>query len=240
MNKLLLVSAVCVGLAVTAKSDATDAQVRKILYRATQYIDDPDGGPGDVGYAIRLTGCDTNRVVSLMKQLIVEGTEDVETTMFYISEIGKYGTSDDLPFLYSKVAVSNLCEISVMSILRIEGVSTGSVARICALLPKDNPSNRCVVASWVTLAAEVRDKCSDMGVRSLMVSNAVEYASRQNVFSDRIDQSIIRLDPNYRMSRRRLNALRSITNIGVHPSWTNYVANAINELVAYPEANLPE
>ena len=223
-----------------AVADVTDAQLRHILERATRYEDNPHASWGEIRYAIREAGGNSNRVVSLMKQLIAEGARRTGITGFYISEIGKYGTSADLPFLYSKVAVSNLCEISVMSILRIEGVSTGSVARICALLPKDNPSNRCVVASWVTLAAEVRDKCSDVGVRSLMVSNAVEYASRQNVFSDRIDQSIMRLDPSYRMSRRRLNVLRSITNIGVHPSWTNYVANAINELVAYPEADLPE
>ena len=89
-----------------------------------------------------------------MKQLIVEGTEDVQTDKFYISEIGKYGTNSDLPFLYQRVATSNLCE--------------------------------------------------------------------------------------HATSKRRLAVLRSAQSLGVSDFQTNFVAQTIRELEAYPEANLPE
>ncbi len=89
-----------------------------------------------------------------MKQLIVEGTEDVQTDKFYISEIGKYGTNSDLPFLYQRVATSNLCE--------------------------------------------------------------------------------------HATSKRRLAVLRPVRDLGVSEWETNFVAQTIRELEAYPEANLPE
>ena len=68
MSKRLLTTAICMACALLAVADATDAQLREILHRAVCYIDDPYGGPGEVRYAIRLSGDNTNRVVSLMKQ----------------------------------------------------------------------------------------------------------------------------------------------------------------------------
>lgn len=240
MSKSIWITGLCVACSIFARAEVADAQLRDVLNRAVCFIDDPKGGPGEVSHAIRLAGGDTNRVVALMKQLIGEGPESDGVAGFYISEIGKYATDADLPFLYQQVSRANVCETAVNAIIRVEGITTGSVDRICMLLPRGDPTNRYVVSSWITLSAAVRDRCLDVSVQSMMISNAVEYASWQNVFPDRIDQSIMRLDPGYRTSRRRLGALRAITTIGVHPSRTNYVANAINELVAYPEANLPE
>ena len=48
------------------------------------------------------------------------------------------------------------------------------------------------------------------------------------------------VDPSYRFSKRRLNVMRSAQNRCWNAMLTNYVTNAINELVAYPEANLPD
>ena len=47
-------------------------------------------------------------------------------------------------------------------------------------------------------------------------------------------------DESYRMSRRRLAVLRSVRDLEINSYQLNYVTNAINELVAYPEADLPE
>ena len=47
-------------------------------------------------------------------------------------------------------------------------------------------------------------------------------------------------DPTYTMSKRRLAALLSVQSLGVGEWLTNYIAQAIRELEAYPEANLPE
>ena len=223
-------------------ADATDAQVRKILYRATQYIDDPDGGPGEVCYAIRFAENDTNRVVSLMKQLVAEGAARVGITRFYLSEIGKYGTSSDLPFLYQRVSETNLCETATKAILKIEGLTTNSLMRFTTLIPDELPGvwNPWPVHAWCRLLEASKKFPADSEIRALTMSNAVQYATRQRESVELFDGCLKHADPTYRMSKRRLAVLRSVRDLGANECQTNYVANAINELVAYPEADLPE
>ena len=163
-------------------ASSSDEELRYTLCRATQYIDNPHGSRAAVRYAIQQAGGDSNRVVSLMKQMIGEGSES-STAAFYITEIGKYGTTNDLPFLYRQVAATNLCETVTRAILAIEGLTN---------------------------------------------------------YVDILDGSITRVDSSYRMSKRRLGVLRAVQNLGVNEWQTNFVATAIRELEAYPEANLPE
>ena len=141
MKRCLLMIVASVICALFARADVADARLLEILERAISFIDNPDGGPGEVQYAIELTGNDTNRVVSLMKQLVNEGMKRKGALRFYISEIGKYGTSSDLPFLYQGVAASNLCEDATMAVLKIEGLTTNSLTQITTLLPAGRDCN---------------------------------------------------------------------------------------------------
>ena len=241
MNKVLLMAAVMVAACASLAEDGSlDEELRKVLYRATQYIDDPHGGPGEVRYAIRLTGNDTNRVVSLMKQLIVEGTEDVQTDKFYISEIGKYGTNSDLPFLYQRVATSNLCEHATLAVLKIEGLTTNSLSQITTLLPAGRDCAWSVMCSHAWLLEYARKLPVGSPLRALTVSNAVQHAFHETAYPSSFDKSLRLTDPTYAISKRRLGALRSVQSLGVGAFQTNFVAQAIRELEAYPEANLPE
>ena len=108
----LLMACICAVSFYSSFASASDSQLLEILNRAVGFIDDPDGGPGEVRYAIEASGYDTNRVVSLMKQLIAEGARRTGSTRFYLLEIGKYGTSADLPFLYQKVSETNFWVLS--------------------------------------------------------------------------------------------------------------------------------
>ena len=90
------------------------------------------------------------------------------------------------------------------------------------------------------LAREVQRQTSDAGVKSMAISNLIEYASLQNHSPERIDRSIRRLDSTYERSKRRLGVLRAVQNLGVNEWQTTFVTTAIRELEAYPEANLPE
>ena len=74
----------------------------------------------------------------------------------------------------------------------------------------------------------------------MVLANALDYASGLTNYVDILDGSISRVDPSYRMSKRRLGVLRAVQNLGVNEWQTNFVATAIRELEAYPEANLPE
>ena len=47
-------------------------------------------------------------------------------------------------------------------------------------------------------------------------------------------------DLSYRLSKRRLPVLRGVQENGIDEYDIFYVTNAINELVAYPEVDLPD
>ena len=64
--------------------------------------------------------------------------------------------------------------------------------------------------------------------------------SSQNVYHDWLDAGLVRADPSFRRSKRRLRALRAIAVRETDQRDLAYVTNAIAELVAYPEADLPE
>ena len=226
--------------AALARADVEDAELRHILERAVRYEDNPHAAVSEIRYAIQVAGGNTNRVVSLMKQLIVEGTEDAETDMFYISEIGKYGTSSDLPFLYQKVTTADYCASATEAILRIEGLTTNSLTQIMSSLPDSPRGNKKSAYAWCRIL-DVVTKCpSGEPIRTFALSNAVQFVSRQTESADWLDRGLIRIEPPYRMSKRRLAALRSVQSLGVGEWQTNYIAQAIRELEAYPEANLPE
>ena len=226
--------------AVLARADVEDAELRHVLERAVRYEDNPHAAVSEIRYAIQVAGGNTNRVVSLMKQLIVEGTEDAETDMFYISEIGKYGTSSDLPFLYQKVTTADYCASATEAILRIEGLTTNSLTQIMSSLPDSPRGNKKSAYAWCRIL-DVVTKCpSGEPIRTFALSNAVQFVSRQTESADWLDRGLIRIEPPYRMSKRRLAALRSVQSLGVGEWQTNYIAQAIRELEAYPEANLPE
>ena len=221
-------------------ADVSDAQLREIFDRAGRYIDDPDGPASEIRYAIQLTGGDTNRVVTLMKQLVSEGLPRRGIMGFYISEIGKYGTTNDIPFLYRQVAATNLCETVTRAILAIEGLTTNSVATVTSLLPSDSARTWDAVCARCLLLEESEKSPSASPAKAMVLANALDYASGLTNYVDILDGSISRVDPSYRMSKRRLGVLRAVQNLGVNEWQTNFVATAIRELEAYPEANLPE
>ena len=220
-------------------ADVSDAQLRGIFDRACRYIDDPDGPSGEIRYAIQQTGGDTNRVVSLMKQIIEEGT-DSSAAAFYISEMGKYGTTNDLAFLYRQVSMTKLSEVATETIIRLEGLTTNSVARITSLLPSDAGMSWDAMCARCLLLEESEKLPIGSPAKDMVLSNALDYASRLTNYVDILDGSITRVDPSYRMSKRRLGVLRAVQNLGVNEWQTNFVATAIRELEAYAEADLPE
>ena len=239
MKKIIAIVLLQSLFAVLARADVEDAELRHILERAVRYEDNPHAAVSEIRYAIQVAGGNTNRVVSLMKQMIVEGTED-DVTSFYILEIGKYGTSSDLPFLYQRVASSNLCEDATMAVLRIEGLTTNALTQITTLLPAGRDCAWSVMCSHAWLLEYARKLPDGSPLRALTVSNAVQHAFCETAYPSSFDKSLRLTDPTYAISKRRLAVLRSVQSLDVSDLQTNFVAQTIRELEAYPEANLPE
>ena len=183
---------------------------------------------------------DGSQDLTLMKQLINEGTQRNGSTRFYLSEIGKYGTNIDLPFLYQRVSETNFCASATEAILRIEGLTTNSLVRITSSLPDCPRGNKQSAIAWCRILDVVTKFQSGEPIRIFALSNAVQFISRQTESADWLDRGLIRIDPPYRMSKRRLAALRSVRDLGINEWQTNYVFQAIRELESYPEADLPE
>lgn len=68
---------------------------------------------------------------------------------------------------------------------------------------------------------------------------ALNYAQNVSTMHMTLDKALLDVDPSYRYSQRRLS-VKSARNRCWNELLKNYVINAINELVAYPESELPD
>ena len=69
---------------------------------------------------------------------------------------------------------------------------------------------------------------------------ALNYAQNVSTMHMSLDKALLDVDSSYRYSKRRLSVMRAAQNRCWNELLTNYVTNAINELVAYPESELPD
>jgi hypothetical protein len=191
--------------------------------------------------AFEMAGCDTNRYARILRELAVENTNETE---WAIASLGQYKTTESLPFLYSYATNAVYGAKALKSVFAIEGVNSNSVAATCGYLAVTNAFtqqmdyDRSDVCEW--LLKEVSTSPSLAYLKPSCLNAAVDYAQNISIMHKSLDGAICAADPTYRHSKRRLAVMRSAQNRCWNPMLTNYVTNAINELVAYPEANLPD
>ena len=181
---------------------------------------------------------DTNRFARLLTE--VAHTNNVRIASNAIWMLGRYGSAGDLPFLYSCVTNPACGNDAVASILNIEGVTSNSVAAAASYHSISNCNDRTRTEVFEMLA--VRSYAYDESTieRQLGVAYALNYAATTGKYTKWMDRVLQRCDPTYKNSKRRLSVLRAEYGLGLDHWEIGYVTNAINELVAYPEADLPE
>lgn len=193
---------------------------------------------------------DTNRLARLLVELA--RTNDAWYVDMAMWQLEKYATSEQLPFLYSCATNpaslsapinSAVSDKAIRAILNVEGVTSNSVAILKDYLMKTWQSQ---YVHWdKTYNCEYLVNRMKKQVISSNVSNQVmnvflQYANSNNICVEKIDKILIGFSNGYKISKRRLKCLRSVHTMGVDEYCINYVTNAIGELVAYPEADLPE
>ena len=189
---------------------------------------------------IRFDG-DTNRLAWVLAEFVQ--TNDAKIAEWAMWQLNKYATSAQLPFLYSCATNPILGDAAVKSILHVEGVTSNSVlaARnyfaLTNIPPKmtqrrDDVCISLVDATW--------SNGVPLAVRAFALETTYAFAANVNQCHKWLDDAIMRHDASYRYSQRRLSVLRSVSSRGINQYSYSYVTNAINELVAYPEANLPD
>ena len=183
---------------------------------------------------------DTNRLARLLAELAQ--TNSAWYAKMAMWQLEKYGTKEQLPFLYSCATNPAVANRAVNAVLRIEGVTSNSVAMLQRFLYITNstPSELAyekAIASSDFLSSIASSSPEMKGCAILAVR---DFVANVSTGVSRVDEALIVADVTYRYSKRRLSDLRCAYPRCFNEYQTNYVTNAINELVAYPEANLPD
>ena len=188
-----------------------------------------------------MSGNDTNRFARVLRELAVENTNQTE---YVIRTLGRYKTTESLPFLYAYATNDLLGAEALKSIFAIEGVTSNSVEAMgCYLavtnsIPPIADYSRSEVCEW--LLRKVHSTPGLSVFRSQCFGMALNYAQNISTMHISLDKALLDVSPSYRYSKRRLSVMRSAQNRCWNELLTNYVTNAINELIAYPEADLPD
>ena len=192
-------------------------------------------------HALALAEYDTNRFARVLRELAVENTNQTERV---VQSLRQYKTPQSLPFLYAYATNATYGADALKAIFAIEGVTSNSVLATRSYLSITNAIaqridyDRSDVCEW--LLKEVATTPALAHLKPMCLTAAVNYAKDVSLMHRSLDEAICAADGTYRCSKRRLAAMRSAQDRCWNEMLTNYVTNAINELVAYPESDLPD
>ena len=184
----------------------------------------------------------TNRLLRILSDMVKTNDEWICTqTMF---EYSKYATKSELPFLYS-CATNSMCgDRALNTIISLDGISSnllqtvGQYFSITNGFSVDDDANRSRFAE--DLLKRVYRTESLLPYREQVFNMTREFALNVNLMHVSVDKALMRADPTYENSKRRLNVMRGARERCISDFLTNYVTNVINKLEMYPEENLPD
>ena len=237
-GKLQIALGIVVMGACMARAEAGDDWIKDMVIVSGQFIH--GGEPARRMFENAKSQCegDTNRFARLLCELAQ--TNDVRIADRMIRCLGRHGTTSQLPFLYSMATNEQHGVSAVKSILRLEGVTSNSVDVTGMYLSMTNVDFEYRADACKALLRAAVPSCVTTGICQMARNCALRYARSANRYVMDVDAVFIETDSTYRNSKRRLAVLRSAYELGVSQYQIAYVTNAINELVAYPEADLPE
>jgi len=203
-------------------------------------------------WAFHMADGDTNRYARILRELAVESTNETE---WAIASLGKYKTIQSLPFLYSYATNAVYGAGALKSIFAIEGATSNYIAAAQSYLfmtngisykEEDEKSDTCI-----DFLKRASSDPSMMPFRDAILAMALDFQRDVELMPNVLDMTLCDADVSFRFSKRRLGILRNafqrvstelepVAAGTCYAFQTNYLANAINELVAYPEANLPD
>jgi hypothetical protein len=130
---------------------------------------------------------------------------------------------------------------SFEGLIRIEGLSTNLVSGYSSLMTSTNEVDEHFrVNVYHRLPPAIRRFSRPDSERLLARDFLLQGVEVETRYVDDLDGAIVSLDPTYANSKRRLANLRAVLPRVRLTVQRRYITAAINELVAYPEANLPD
>jgi len=190
-------------------------------------------------------GCGSNQLVTAAKEVFAE-TADTRIRRRSLTIVSKYGTTNEIGFLVASANDSRCWKTSANGIINLLGPTSNAVSDLSILM-----SMPCLSNDVATLAKDKGTVVEQLMAKSRRASLppadvaavwrfSYAFASNYVGQTESIDRALVGFDATYEHSLRRLNMLRhQLANLNCE-YLRGYVTNAINELVAYPETNLPE
>ena len=236
-DKMLILIMLVLPLRVCLAAD--DSEIARCVVLSMSYIDNPARSRASLAFARGLCEGDDTRFARILGELA--HTNDAKIAECMISLLVQYGTSAQLPFLYSQATNVEYGADAVRSILRIEGITSNSVAMVDRYLSLTNKESR---LDRENICKFMLDRFagpqSPDGIRNVVEQSVLGFAMSNTVYNEYFDESLAQRISGYRYSRRRLDILRRARQIMEISYNESFITNAINELVAYPEADLPD
>ena len=200
-----------------------------------------NGGKVDFAYAISLCESDTNRLERLIREVaerqLATGEDLVAESAIW--KLGRLGTTNSLPFLYSCVTNPLLGNAAMVSIVQLEGINSNSVDCLSEYLAIRNAKAREKIDCCCSIMNMSQTLNADVADKRYLTTTILGFGHSTNTWSRLLlDEKLMRIDPSYQHSRRRLAFIRTFENVPMNDADTNFVTNTINELVAYPESAL--
>ena len=238
MTKIMVFAMIGMTVGFANADSVSDDEIRDMIVHSGFYIDNARAAKEEFQGAKDLCAGDTNRFARILCELAQ--TNHVRIADRMIRCLGRHGTTAQLPFLYSMASNSQYGASAVKSILRLEGLTSNSVDVTGMYLSMTNVDFEYRADVCKTLLRATANVSDSQEMRQAGRECALRYARNANRYVWDVDTVFIETDSTYRNSRRRLEVLRSAYSLGVSQYQIAYVTNAINELVSYPEADLPE
>ena len=230
--------------AASCAAESTDAEIREriVLYHTPRCGGEPGSGRRPALIEVLDVGGDTNRLARILEELAQ--TNDNWNARMALHDLSIYGTPAQLPFLYSYATNAQYGAYAMKSIFAIEGITSNSLSAAESFLSITNSVTLKMDYDRSDICEELLRKMStspDLSpFRPMLLTAAITYAQNVSMMHKSLDEAICDADSTYRYSKRRLAVMRAAQDRCWNATLTNHVANAINELVAYPEANLPD
>ena len=222
-----------------ANSDLSDAdEIRRHIKLSAGVIDNPQIARNELAYALSLCGSDTNRFVEEIKVVIEDVNASRKSRL--LREVGVYGSAADLDFL-TACATNEMCGASaVRAMLDISGLTSNVIntaMSVCSnrIVDCDEKVQICAAVWKKACAHGTSPDIADYGRNRILA-----YAATAGENVSWLDFYLRSIDHGYRYSNRRLAVLRAVNELHIDVDQRNFVTNAINELVAYPESALKD
>ena len=249
--------------AASCAAESTDAEIREgiVLYHTPRCGGEPGSSRRPALIEVLDVDGNTNRLARILEELAQ--TNDNWNARMALHDLRIYGTPAQLPFLYSQATNAQYGAHAMEAIFAIEGVTSNSLsaARDYLFLTNkfsfagiDERSDTCV-----KLLTRVNNDPVLAEFRLEILGLATNFLENVELMPNVLDGTLCGQYEGFRFSRGRLSMLRSarqrvtqeladITGndpeasgkIHCYTFQTNYLSTSINELVAYPEADLPD